>query len=107
MYRLGIRRPPGARGSERRAQRPLRGLRRVVLGLVLVSVLVVTDVSPLAASTGDSAASGASGVSVADGVELSWSEPSVQAGDVTSYRILRRRPGLGEYSLLVLVADTG
>ena len=79
----------------------------MVLGLVLVSVLVVTDVSPLAASTGVSAASGASAVSVADGVELSWSEPSVQAGDVTGYRILRRRPDLGESRLLVLVADTG
>lgn len=39
-------------------------------------------------------------------VTLAWAAPA-EAEGVTGYRILRRRPGLGENELLVLEADTG
>ena len=43
------------------------------------------------------------GTSVKTGVALSWSAPD---GDVTGYRIMRRRPEEGERTLLVYVSDT-
>ena len=39
-------------------------------------------------------------------VTLTWDAPSEDAASVTGYRILRRQPNNGEYSLSTLVADT-
>ena len=46
-------------------------------------------------------------VSIADGVQLSWEAPEVAAESVTGYKILRRRPRMGEQALTTLVADSG
>ena len=44
---------------------------------------------------------------VEGGVALRWSAPAEDAGSVTGYEILRRRPKQGERTLLTLVSDTG
>ena len=41
------------------------------------------------------------------GVALNWDAPAEDAGSITGYEILRRRPQQGEKTLLVYVTDTG
>ena len=42
-----------------------------------------------------------------DGVELTWDAPAADADSVTGYRVVRRRPNLGENEWLVWKRDTG
>ena len=96
------------RGSpEHGAPRPLKRLGWGVAALALVGVPLVVGSSAVAAGGSDLSAGGLEARSVSDGVELSWDEPVDLPEQVTGYRILRRRPSLGEYRLGELVADTG
>ena len=93
----------------------LFGVRRrlVVRGVgVAVAVLasVVVPAGAASAAAGRlSAPGGLSAVSVEGGVLLSWDAPEAEAGggEVSGYRVLRRRPEQGARSLSVLVSDTG
>ena len=56
---------------------------------------------------GDLAPSGLAVNLVENRVTLTWEAPAGDAGSVTGYEILRRRPKEGENALQTLVADTG
>ena len=85
--------------------------RRVPLSLALAgaALLAALLVIPWAVQAqSDPAAPGNLTAEVLDdGISLSWDAPPEQAGAVTGYQVLRRRPVQGENSLLTLVDDTG
>ena len=80
----------------------------LVAALCLAGALAAFLVYPAYAQSSDEASAPSNlTAAISDGgVILNWSSPGQDAASVTGYHILRRRPGEGEPSLLVLVADT-
>ena len=85
------------------------GRKIALTGMIVASVMVMVLVALTQAQETTRASSPPgkpgtlTGTSVKTGVALSWSAPD---GDVTGYRIMRRRPEEGERTLLVYVSDT-
>ena len=69
----------------------------VILGLFLSGGVLLADEAP-------EPPTGLGASKTSSGIRLSWTAP---AGEVTGYRILRRRPAKGEGSLKRYVGDTG
>ena len=74
--------------------------------LILAVALIGTGL-PVQAQTEAGAPRNLSARIVDGGVALRWSAPAEDAGSVTGYEILRRRPKQGERTLMTLVSDTG
>ncbi len=86
-----------------------RHLRRtiLILALALIAPLYLFGGDAFAQSAKQLKPTGLTGTVVTAGVELNWNAPEINAGQVTGYKIQRRRPGHGETTLGVLVEDTG
>ena len=86
-----------------------RHLRRtiLILALALIAPLYLFGGDAFAQSAKQLKPTGLTGTVVTAGVELNWNAPESNAGQVTGYKIQRRRPGHGETTLGVLVEDTG
>ncbi len=86
-----------------------RHLRRtiLILALALIAPLYLFGGDAFAQSAKQLKPTGLTGTVVTAGVELNWNAPQINAGQVTGYKIQRRRPGHGETTLGILVEDTG
>ena len=86
-----------------------RHLRRtiLILALALIAPLYLFGGDAFAQSAKQLKPTGLTGTVVTAGVELNWNTPEINAGQVTGYKIQRRRPGHGETKLGILVEDTG
>ena len=86
-----------------------RHLRRtiLILALALIAPLYLFGGDAFAQSAKQLKPTGLTGTVVTAGVELNWNAPEINAGQVTGYKIQRRRPGHGETTLGILVEDTG
>ena len=84
-----------------------RRLAVLVLGaLALTLALLLTSLTVQAQSDPTAAWNLRAEVLAGGGVALSWDAPAEDAGSITGYEILRRRPDRGENTLLSYVGDT-
>ena len=77
-----------------------------LVGLALVLTALLASVA-LAQTDSTAARNLTAELLPGSGITLRWEAPAEDAASVSGYEILRRRPWLGEQSLLSFVADTG
>ena len=78
----------------------------LVITAAIVAAIGILAVAAVRAQSDSTHPTNLTGEIESDGVVLQWHAPNTDAGSVTGYEILRRRPLQGETVLQILVADT-
>ena len=79
----------------------------LVITAAIVAAIGILAVAAVRAQSDSTHPTNLTGEIESSGVVLQWHAPQTDAGSVTGYEILRRRPLQGETVLQILVADTG
>ena len=95
----------GAQENDNEQSLDLAGM-SLVITAAIVAAIGILAVAVVRAQSDSTHPTNLTGEIESDGVVLQWHAPNTDAGSVTGYENLRRRPLQGETVLQILVADT-